>query len=118
LVKAKPLILSAEERSQIDIITRTRTLQVLIVSITRILRLKADGNSVDSIAEKVGLNHNNILLYLKKFKAGSIENVIFDAPGRGRNAEITDEEKSWINNIACRKPVDLGILLKPGHMQN
>lgn len=33
---------------------------------------------------------------------------MFDAPGRGRNAEITDDEKAWIINIACQKPVDLG----------
>ncbi len=30
------------------------------------------------------------------------------APGRGRNAEITDDEKAWIINIACQKPVNLG----------
>lgn len=108
MAKAKPLTLSAEERSQLETITRTRTLQAQVVSRARILLLKADGNSVDSIAEKVDLNRNSVLLCLKKFKAGGIENAIFDAPGRGRNPEITDEEKSWIINIACQKPVDLG----------
>jgi transposase len=33
-------------------------------------------------------------LWLKKFKEGGVENALFDAPGRGRNAEITDDEKS------------------------
>jgi len=33
---------------------------------------------------------------------------LFDAPGRGRNAEITDDEKTLIINIACQKPVNLG----------
>lgn len=108
MAKAKPLTLSAEERSQLETITRTRTLQAQVVSRVRILLLKADGNSVDSIAEKVDLNRNSVLLCLKKFKSGGIENAIFDAPGRGRNPEITDEEKSWIINIACQKPVDLG----------
>lgn len=108
MAKAKPLTLSAEERSQLETITRTRTLQAQVVSRARILLLKADGNSVDSIAEKIDLNRNSVLLCLKKFKAGGIENAIFDAPGRGRNPEITDEEKSWIINIACQKPVDLG----------
>ena len=46
--------------------------------------------------------------YVKKFKDGGVENALFDAPGRGRNAEITDDEKAWIINIACQKPVDLG----------
>lgn len=108
MAKAKSLTLSAEERSQLETITRTRTLQAQVVSRARILLLKADGNSVDSIAEKVDLNRNSVLLCIKKFKAGGIENAIFDAPGRGRNPEITDEEKSWIINIACQKPVDLG----------
>ncbi len=31
-----------------------------------------------------------------------MENALFDAPGRGRNAEITDDEKAWIINIACK----------------
>lgn len=108
MAKAKPLTLSTEERSQLETITRTRTLQAQVVARARILLLKADGYSVDSIAEKVDLNRNSVLLCLKKFKAGGIENAIFDAPGRGRNAEITDEEKSWIISIACQKPVDLG----------
>ena len=48
------------------------------------------------------------MLCLKKFKEGGVENALSDAPGRGRNAEITDTEKAWIINIACQKPVDLG----------
>ena len=108
MAKTKPLTLSEEERSQLETIRRTRTLQAQVVSRARILLLKSDGYSVDAIAEKVDLNRNSVLLCLKKFKAGGIENAIFDAPGRGRNAEITDEEKSWIINIACQKPVDLG----------
>ncbi len=108
MAKAKPLSLSEEERSQLEAITRTRTLQAQVVSRARILLLKADGDSVDSIADKVGLNRNSVLLCLKKFKFGGIDNAIYDAPGRGRNAEITDEEKAWIINTACQKPVDFG----------
>ena len=48
------------------------------------------------------------MLCLNKFKEGGVENALFDAPGRGRNAEITDDEKTWIINIACQKPVNLG----------
>ena len=50
----------------------------------------------------------SVMLCLNKFKEGGVENALFDAPGRGRNAEITDDEKAWIINIACQKPVDLG----------
>ena len=108
MAKARPLLLSTEERNQLEAITRTRTLQAQVVSRARILLLKADGESVDTIAEKVDLNRNSVLLCLKKYNVGGIENAIYDAPGRGRNAEITDEEKSWIISIACQKPVELG----------
>lgn len=70
--------------------------------------LKADGEAIDTIADKVGINRCSVMLCLKKFKEGGVENALFDAPGRGRNAEITDDEKAWIINIACQKPVDLG----------
>lgn len=108
MAKARPLLLSTEERNQLEAITRARTLQAQVVSRARILLLKADGDSVDTIAEKVDLNRNSVLLCLKKYNVGGIENAIYDAPGRGRNAEITDEEKSWIISIACQKPVELG----------
>ena len=108
MAKAKALALSIEEHTQLESIIRTRTLQAQVVSRARILLLKEAGESVDSIADKVGLNRNSVLLCLKKYKAGGIENAIYDAPGRGRNAEITEEEKLWIINTACQKPVDLG----------
>ncbi len=39
-------------------------------------------------------------------------NSFFDAPGCGRNAEITDEEKVWVINIACQKPIGFGYAAK------
>ena len=87
MAKAKPLTLSFEDHSRLETITKTRTLQAQTVTRARILLLKADGESIDSIAEKVGLNRNSVLLCLKKYNQGGIENAIYDAPGRGRNAE-------------------------------
>ena len=108
MAKAKPLTLSFEDRSRLETITKTRTLQAQTVTRARILLLKADGESIDAIAEKVGLNRNSVLLCLKKYNQGGIENAIYDAPGRGRNAEITDDEKTWIINIACQRPGEFG----------
>lgn len=108
MAKAKPIILSDEERLRLESITKARTLQAQIVTRARILLLKANGESVDSIADKVDLNRNSVLLCLKKFAQGGIENAIYDAPGRGRNAEITDDEKVWIINVACQKPAEFG----------
>lgn len=108
VAKAVPLKLTAEEHKQLESIVRTRTLQAQVVSRARILLLKEKGDSVYVIAEKVGINRNSVLLCLKKYKVGGIENALYDAPGRGRNAEITDDEKAWIINIACQRPGDFG----------
>ena len=106
--KASSIILTAEDRNYLETQTRARTIQAQTVNRARILLLKADGCSIDDIADKVGINRKSVMLCLKKYADGGVENALFDAPGRGRNAEITDEEKAWIINIACQKPKDLG----------
>ena len=106
--KASTIILSPEDRSYLEMQTRARTIQAQTVCRAKILLLKADGLSVDAIADKVDMNRKSVMLCINKYTEGGIENALFDAPGRGRNAEITDDEKAWIINIACQKPVDLG----------
>lgn len=100
--------LTTADREYLELQTRTRTIQAQTVNRARIILLRADGLSIDDIADKVGMNRKSVMLCLNKFKNGGIENALFDAPGRGRNAEITDEEKAWIINIACQKPTDFG----------
>ena len=100
--------LTNADREYLQLQTRTRTIQTQTVNRARIILLKADGISIDEIADKVGMNRKSVMLCLKKYKEGGIENALFDAPGRGRNAEITDEEKAWIISLACQKPTDFG----------
>ncbi len=106
--KIATITLTDEERTYLETQTRARTIQAQTVTRARILLLRADGTSINDIAEKVGINRCSVMLCLNKYKAGGIENALFDAPGRGRNAEITDDEKAWIINIACQKPIDFG----------
>lgn len=106
--KSGNITLTSEERNYLETQTRARTIQAQTVCRARILLLRADGIAIDTIADKVGINRCSVMLCIKKFKEGGIENALFDAPGRGRNAEITDDEKAWIINIACQKPVDFG----------
>ena len=106
--KAKVLQLSSEDRDYLEQQTRARTIQAQTVNRARILLLKADGLSVADIADKVGLNRKSVMLCIEKYAAGGVENALFDAPGRGRNPEISDEEKAWIINIACQKPTAFG----------
>ena len=106
--KATVITLTPEDRDYLETQTRSRTIQAQIVCRARILLLKSEGETIDTIADKVGINRCSVMLCLKKYKEGGVKNALFDAPGRGRNAEITDDERAWIINIACQKPVDLG----------
>lgn len=106
--KASTITLSTNDRSYLEAQTRARTIQAQTVNRARILLLKADGISINDIADKVGMNRKSVMLCINKYLEGGVENALFDAPGRGRNAEITDDEKAWVLNIACQKPVNLG----------
>ena len=106
--KSSTITLSFEDRAYLETQTKARTIQAQTVARARILLLKADGYSIEAIADKVDMNRKSVMLCINKFNEGGIENALFDAPGRGRNAESTDDEKAWIINIACQKPVDLG----------
>ena len=106
--KSSVIKLSAKEREFLEAQTRVRTIQAQTSARARILLLKAEGRPINEIADKVGMNRKSVMLCLNKYAAGGVENALFDAPGRGRNAEITDDEKTWIINIACQKPIDFG----------
>jgi transposase len=106
--KSVPVVLSTEDRAYLEAQTRARTIQAQTVTRARVLLLRADGCAIDEIADKVDLNRKSVMLCISKYHDGGVENALFDAPGRGRNAEITDEEKAWIINIACQKPTAFG----------
>lgn len=105
---ASSIELTTADREYLETQIRARTIQAQTVNRARIILLRSEGISIDEIADKVGINRKSVMLCLNKFKNGGIENALFDAPGRGRNAEITDEEKAWIINIACQRPADFG----------
>ena len=97
--KSTTITLSSEDREYLELQTRARTIQSQTVNRARILLLKADGARIDDIADKVGMNRKSVMLCINKYQDGGVDNALFDSPGRGRNAEITDDEKAWIINI-------------------
>jgi transposase len=97
-----------EDREYFNSLVRSRTTQAQIVQRARIILLRSEGMAIDAIADKVGINRKSVMLCIEKYKTGGANNALYDAPGRGRNPEITDEEKTWIINIACQRPYELG----------
>ncbi len=108
MAKSQMLIISDSDKSYLESVVRTRTIQAQVVNRAKILLLKAAGETIDSVAYKLDINRKSVMLCLKKYNEGGVENALSDAPGRGRNPEITDDEKTWIIDIACRKPREFG----------
>ena len=108
MTKASKIELPDSDRQYFESIVRSRTTQAQVVQRARTLLLKSEGLSVDGIADKVGINRNSVMLCLRKYQEGGAENALHDAPRRGRPREITDEERAWVINIACKRPCELG----------
>ena len=94
MAEAQTLKLSDNDRIYLESVTHSRTMQAQTVSRAKILLLKADGESVDAIADELDLNRNSIPFCLRKHKEDGVDNALTDAPGRGRNSEISDDEKA------------------------
>ena len=77
-IRASSIEISNEDREYLELQTRARTMAQTVTR-ARILLLRADSVSIDAIADKVGLNRCSVMLCLKKFKEGGIENAFFDA---------------------------------------
>lgn len=105
---AKAIDLSDEDQEYLQSLVRQRTIQAQVVDRAKILLYKAQHDSNQAIADRLDVNINTVKLCLNKYKSGGIQEALFDEQRKGRPVEITDDAVSWIINIACQRPADLG----------
>ena len=106
LVKA--INISESDKATLEGILRQSTVEARIFIRAKILLLKADHNSNEYIADKLDISVPTVRLCIDKYNAGGIENALNDSKGRGRKAEITDSDITWVISKACQKPKDYG----------
>lgn len=102
------LKLTDDEVNYLTTITNTRTEEAQKVQRAKILLLSSSGMSNVKIAEKLDIHRNSVGLCLKKYAASGMESALRDDSGRGRKAILSDEDKTYVRNLACQKPIDLG----------
>lgn len=100
--------ISPEDLAEIEKICRARTESYQVVTRAKTLKLRYEGKTIECIAEALDVHKNTVLLTLSKFEKQGLSYALYDAPGRGRKTEITDEDKAWITHIACMKPCECG----------
>ena len=105
--KAK-LTLTPQTKDQLSTISRSRTELAQRVERARMLLAYEAGQSVSAIAKQFSTNRPKVERCIDKaLELGALA-ALADLPGRGKPATITDADRTWVVNLACQKPKDLG----------
>lgn len=102
------LELTLDEKDFLEKLIKKPTIEVRTYKRAKILLLKSEGKSYEEIEEKLELTRPSIRLCIDKYLEGGINNALEDKSGRGVKAEIFEDAKLWVINIACQKPKDFG----------
>src|SRR5580700_11206053 len=102
------LSLSDEERIWLEQIEQSRVETVSRAQRAQILLRYSQGEKVSAIADKLHTNRPKVERCIGKALQLGLELALQDLPGRGRPASIPSDAKSWVVDLACRKPKELG----------
>lgn len=69
---------------------------------------RANGVAIREIASNYDLRTNTVRPCINKYISDGTDSALFDEQRAGRLVEITDDAKSWIFNLVCQKPCELG----------
>jgi predicted ArsR family transcriptional regulator len=75
MANAGKIIITKTDRSYLESLLRARTMQAQTVQRARIILLRAEGISIDTIADKVGINRKSVMLCLTNIKEAGFYRV-------------------------------------------
>lgn len=104
----KTINLSSEDKAFLEKLLHQRNVEAGTFIRAKILLLKADSHSNEYIADKLDISVPTVRLCIDKYNANGIVDALKDSKGRGRKAEITDSDITWVINKACQKPTEYG----------
>lgn len=107
---ARPaLVISADEREQLERLRRSRTAPKREVERASILLRYNAGESPTLIHQALGLSRVTIYKCIDKALAAGVAAGLKDRYHRPREPVITEAAKAWVLNVACTKPKDHGL---------
>ena len=68
----------------------------------------ANGVSDQANAAARQVNRNTVILCVRKYLGFGLEAALGELPRSGKPRQVSDEAITWIQNLACQKPKDLG----------
>lgn len=99
---------SEKERDQLEKISKSKTQEFRKVQRSTIFLMYMDNKPISEIARSVGLSRESVYSNIDKALAFGPIAALDDLSGRGVSAEISDEDKAWVVNLACSSPKDHG----------
>lgn len=102
------LNLNALEKEYLRKISDSRTKRHSTVIRAKILLHYSDGMAINRISKLLGVSRPMIERCVDKALSGGVELGLKDLYRVGRPSFITVEAKTWVTNLACKKPLELG----------
>ena len=112
--KPPEIVLTKEQRSQLERLVRARTSGQQLAMRARIVLLAAEGLSTEEIARRLHLDVDTARQWRARWRVSagtplaerSVAERLADAPKSGRPARITPEQICQIIALACEIPAD------------
>ena len=102
------LALSAEQFSELQQLSQSRTASVREVQRARILCRYHAGETVTGIAHAMEITRKSVRKWIDKALAMGAEAALKDAYHRPHAPVITEQARAWVVHLACSKPKELG----------
>lgn len=96
----RPIHLSAEERSALERLVRTRTVAARLAQRARLVLLAAEGMSDRSIAQQVGLSIPTVYRWRSRFATERLAGLE-ERPRRGRPPRYTEADRARVISTVC-----------------
>ena len=107
-----PVVLSAEERIELDLLIRSHSTPQHLARRARIVVMAADGVGVGETAQRLGVWRKGVSFWRARWLSGSGETAaqrLADAPRSGAPATITPEQICAVVALACGRPEEGGV---------
>src|SRR6202049_578457 len=102
------LAFSAEQLSELQQLSQSRTASLREVQRARILCRYHAGETVTAIARALEMTRKSVRKWIDKALAVGAEAALKDAYHRPRAPVITEQARAWVVHLACSKPKELG----------
>lgn len=113
--RATPIVLSDEERSELERLIRSHSAPQQLARRARMIVLLADGAGVGETADELKVWRKGVSCWRARWLAAAsgtpVAERLADAPRPGAPATITPEETCAIVAMACERPDDGGVPL-------